>query len=57
MEITFELCTIENFLLGIDGSDCIAENIDTGEQHETKCLSLGFLFFIIHLNFKPNNQP
>jgi hypothetical protein len=55
MEIEFEFCTLDNFLIGIDFSDCIAENIDTGEQHETKTMSIGFLLFVIHFNMKPNN--
>ncbi len=56
MEVEFEFCTLENFLIGIDYSDCIAENVDTGEQFETKTISIGFLIFIIHLNLKPNKE-
>ena len=52
MNISFEINT-ESFLLGIDYSDCIAEDVNTGEQFETNTLSLGFLFFTIHFNFKP----
>jgi len=51
MNISFELNT-DSFLLGVDFSDCIAENVDTGEMFETKTLSFGFLFFTIHINFK-----
>jgi hypothetical protein len=53
MQIDFELNTIDNFLKGIDHSDCIAENVKTGEMYETKSISIGFLFFSVHFHFKP----
>lgn len=53
MEIDIYLNT-DTFLLGVNYSDCIAENIETGEQFETQTLSFGFLFFTIDIHFKPN---
>lgn len=53
MEVHFELCTPDNFLIGIEASDCIAENMETGEQQEVKSLLIGFLFFVIHIHTKP----
>ena len=55
MEFEFELNTT-CFLLGIDFSDCIAEDIDSGDQFETKTLSIGFLFFTLIFHFHPNKK-
>lgn len=55
MEIDIYLNT-DFFLLGITYSDCIAENMKTGNQFETNTLSIGFLFFTIDLHFKPNEK-
>lgn len=53
MMVEFNLCQ-DTFLLGIEFSDCIAEDINTGEQFETQTLSFGFLLFQIDIHFKPN---
>lgn len=52
MEFEFEINKF-TWLLGIDYSDCIAEDVDTHEQYESKTLSIGFLFFTLHFNFYP----
>lgn len=53
MKLEFNLCQ-NTFLLGIEFSDCIAEDIYSGEQFETQTLSIGFLLFQIDIHFKPN---
>lgn len=53
--IEIELNT-HTFLFGIEYSDCIAEDIESGEEFLSKTLSIGFLFFTIHFNFKPDRN-
>jgi len=53
MEYNFQFNTLDNFLLGIEYCDSIAEDIDSGEIFEVSTLSIGFLIFTINLDFKP----
>ena len=39
------------FLLGIDYSDCVVEDMDSGSIYDCNSLSFGFLFFTIHFHF------
>ena len=52
IDIEFEINKF-TFLLGIDYSDCIVEDVETKDRYESKTLSIGFLFFTIHFNFYP----
>lgn len=51
----FEINT-HTFLIGVEYSDCIAEDVESGESFLSKTVSIGFLFFTIHFNFLPNKQ-
>ena len=53
--IEFEINT-HTFLLGVEFSDCIAEDVESGEEFLSKTFSIGFLFFTIHFNFKPDRH-
>lgn len=55
MEIEFELCN-EEVMLGIHYSNTDAVDIDSGDVFKTNTLTLGFLFFMIHLHFLPKRN-
>ncbi len=52
MKVTIELCD-EEVLFGFHFIDVIAEDINSGNFEQTRCLSIGFLFFMVNIYLTP----